>query len=116
MTQSSYSVDVFATVKILINKREKHFKNFSMGEIPLMVFSDKCYLKDKRDELENYQEDLHEVGGFFVINGLEKILRNIIIPRKNYPIAVTRSAFTNRQNNFTQFAVMIKSVRNSYLA
>lgn len=87
-----------------------------MGEIPLMVFSDKCYLKDKKNEIENYQEDLNEVGGFFVINGLEKILRNIIIPRKNYPIAVTRSAFTNRQNNFTQYAVMIKSVKPSYLA
>ena len=34
------------------------------------------------------------IGGFFIINGLEKILRNIIIPKKNFPIGIIRSSFS----------------------
>lgn len=114
LTNSSYSIDLFATIKILINKKTEHFRSLSIGEIPLMVLSDKCLVKTQGRPLHKYQEDNYEVGGFFIVNGLEKILRNIIIPKKNFPLSVVRQTFQNRQSTFTKNAVMIKSVRPSY--
>ena len=43
--------------------------------------------------MHKFNEDEIEVGGYFVVNGLEKILRNIIVPRKNYPMCVVRGTF-----------------------
>lgn len=81
-----------------------------------MVLSNKCLLAKDKKNITQLQEDTNEVGGFFIVNGLEKILRNIIIPRKNFPISVIRPTFTNRQNNFTKNAVMIKSVSKNYVS
>lgn len=90
MTGSNYSADLFATLKININQKENHFRNFSLGSIPLMVLSNKCVLHENKNDLTRFKEDSKEVGGFFIVNGLEKILRNIIIPKKNFPISVIR--------------------------
>jgi hypothetical protein len=38
-------------------------------------------VKTSDKSLEDLKEDSFEVGGFFIVNGLEKILRNIIIPK-----------------------------------
>lgn len=90
MTGSNYSADLFATLKININQKENHFRSFSLGSIPLMVLSNKCVLHENKNDLTRFKEDSKEVGGFFIVNGLEKILRNIIIPKKNFPISVIR--------------------------
>lgn len=99
-----------------MNDSEEHVKNFSLGEIPLMVMSEKCTLFNNPDKLTEYNEDEQEVGGYFIVNGLEKILRNIIIPRKNYPIGIKRATFQNRRKDFSQYAVSIKSSNSKYLS
>lgn len=114
LTNSSYTVPLFATLTIIIDKTEKYTKNFSLGEIPIMVLSKKCLLYNKKKNLTAFNEDEKEVGGYFIINGLEKILRNIIIPRKNYPMGLIRGTFQQRKKNFTQFAVTIKSSSTIY--
>ena len=86
-------ISLFATFKITINDSEEFVKNLSLGEIPLMVMSNKCTLFQDQKNLIKYKEDECEVGGYFIVNGLEKILRNIIIPRKNYPLGIIRSTF-----------------------
>lgn len=58
-----------------------------------MVLSKNCILTKEKNKLHKYNEDQIEVGGYFVVNGLEKILRNIIVPRKNYPMCVVRGTF-----------------------
>ena len=45
-------------------------------------------VKNSNKPLEDFKEDCYEVGGFFIVNGLEKILRNIIIPKRNFPVGV----------------------------
>lgn len=90
MTGSGYAADLFATLKITINQKETHFRSFSLGSIPLMTLSKKCILFENKNDLCRFKEDEKEVGGFFIVNGLEKILRNIIIPKKNFPISVIR--------------------------
>jgi DNA-directed RNA polymerase I subunit RPA2 len=36
------------------------------------------------NELIEHGEEMQEMGGYFVINGIEKIIRMLIMPRRNY--------------------------------
>ena len=92
-TNSSYSIDLFGTLEIKSSDSESQFIKLFLGQIPLMVLSSKCVLKQQA-EVSKLNEDFYEIGGFFIVNGLEKLLRNLIVPKKNYPIGVIRQTFT----------------------
>ena len=63
-----------------------------LGNIPRMFKSNFCNLKGKSlDELIKLKEEFHDFGGYFIINGLEKLIRMISITRRNYPIAFIRN-------------------------
>jgi len=36
------------------------------------------------------------MGGYFVVNGLEKLIRLLIVNRRNYVLGITRPSFTKR--------------------
>lgn len=77
-----------------------------------MVGSQQCHLKGlSPQELVEKHEDCTEFGGYFIINGLEKLIRMIILQKKNYPIAFIRNSYMNRGPNFTGYAVQMKCVR-----
>ena len=63
------------------------------------------------EELARAREDMHEFGGYFIINGNEKIVRMLIQPKRNYPIVFSRGAFCNRGRFFTPHAVQMRCVR-----
>jgi DNA-directed RNA polymerase I subunit RPA2 len=87
-------------------------KRISLGEIPIMVQSKHCHLANlDSTALVAMNEDCTEVGGYFILNGLEKLLRMLQIPKKNYPFGITRQTFHMRNKNFTNFAVSMKCVR-----
>lgn len=96
MTNSSYLIDIFGTLEVQTESEVSQFLRVNLGQIPLMVLSSKCMVKNSTKSKESFNEDCHEVGGFFIVNGLEKILRNIIIPKKNFPVGVVRSSFGTR--------------------
>ena len=59
-----------------------------------MVKSNKCYLSSMSDrELVEHGEDCNEFGGYFVVNGNEKIVRMLIAQKRNYPIAFKRPGY-----------------------
>ena len=63
----------------------------SNGRVPIMVGSEKCRLAhNTAEELVAKGEEPNEVGGYFICNGNEKIIRLLIAPRRNYPLAVQR--------------------------
>lgn len=43
------------------------------------------------------------MGGYFIINGLEKVIRMLIMPRRNFPLAMTRHKWKNRGPGFTEY-------------
>ena len=53
------------------------------------------------------------MGGYFICNGLERLIRLLVVPRRNYPMAVERPAFTNRGAQFTPYGVMMRAVNES---
>ncbi len=74
----------------------------SLSEIPIIVMSKHCHLNGLTpNELIEKKEDCTEFGGYFIINGIEKLVRMLVIPKRNYPITFARSTFVNREVNFT---------------
>jgi DNA-directed RNA polymerase I subunit RPA2 len=56
-------------------------------------------------------EEPEEFGGYFIINGNERLIRYLIVPRRNHVIALLRPSFANRGLSYTQYAVQIRCVR-----
>ena len=53
-----------------------------------MVRSKYCNLYGlSPEELTKRKEDGYEFGGYFIINGNERIVRMLIMNKRNYPIA-----------------------------
>lgn len=56
-------------------------------------------------------EDENEFGGYFIVNGNEKVIRMLIAQKRNYPVAFVRSSYGNRGTGYTPYAVQIRCVR-----
>ena len=86
-----------------------------LGNIPIMVKSNFCNLKGKSlDELIKLKEEFHDFGGYFIINGLEKLIRMITITRRNYPIAYIRPSVTKKRAGCSEFVCEMKCVREDF--
>lgn len=51
------------------------------------------------------------MGGYFIINGNERLIRFLIVPRRNHVTSIIRPSFGNRGAAYTPFGVAIRSVR-----
>ncbi|KAK1420343.1 hypothetical protein QVD17_21860 [Tagetes erecta] len=92
-------------------------EKFSFGQLPIMLKSKLCHLRNAdRHKLVSCKEEANEMGGYFVLNGLERVVRLLIVPKRNYPTSMSRSAFRNRREGFTDKAVVIRCVREDQSA
>jgi DNA-directed RNA polymerase beta subunit len=83
-----------------------------LGDVPIMVRSQHCHLSGLSPAaLVRAGEEATEFGGYFICNGIERIFRMLQIPKRNYPVAITRSAYTNRGPLYSNKGVVIRSVR-----
>ena len=68
------SVNFDSIIKIKENDEtielEKYYQNILFGKIPIMVNSNYCVLNQKGGE----EECKYDVGGYFIINGNEKVI------------------------------------------
>ncbi|MBT3297590.1 DNA-directed RNA polymerase subunit B'' [archaeon] len=74
----SYSAPIFLEVSTYINEIQRENFVAEVGKLPIMLRSKYCNLHAmSRDELVKHGEDPTDPGGYFVINGTEKVLVNI---------------------------------------
>ncbi|KAM6561896.1 hypothetical protein CsatB_021894 [Cannabis sativa] len=86
--------------------------NFNFGQMPIMLKSKLCHLRHADPQkLVSYKEESSEMGGYFIMNGLERVVRLIIMPKRNYPMSTVRSSFRDRREGYTDKAVIIRCVR-----
>lgn len=113
LREISYTAPLVATIgRQIDNSVIERFK-VNLGNFPIMVKSDFCHLSRlSHSESLKQGEDFHELGGYFIINGVEKLIRLLIMQKQNYPIAIFRPAFTNRGSLYTPLAVIIRCVRD----
>lgn len=82
------------------------------GLVPIMISSNRCHLEGlSPDQLVLHKEESDELGGYFVVNGIEKLIRMLIVQRRNHPMAIIRPSFANRGASYSPFGVQIRAVR-----
>ena len=82
-----------------------------------MVRSANCHLHDlSEEELVKKREDMAEMGGYFIINGNERVMRMLIMVKRNYPVGFQRPTFVNRGKLYTPYAVSMRCVREDMFA
>ncbi|KAG0233969.1 DNA-directed RNA polymerase I subunit rpa2 [Actinomortierella wolfii] len=83
-----------------------------LGLVPVMVRSNRCNLEGAfPKELVRRHEESEEFGGYFIVNGIEKLIRLLIVPRRNHVIALIRPSFTNRGPMYSHFGTAIRCAR-----
>jgi len=113
----TYQAPLYATFCRKIDDEPEEKINISLGDIPVMVRSQFCNLANlSEEELTLRKEDMHEFGGYFIINGNERLIRMLIMNKRNYPVAFTRGSFINRGKFFTPYAVQMRCVRDDMFA
>ncbi|EGC31907.1 RNA polymerase I, second largest subunit [Dictyostelium purpureum] len=89
-----------------------HKVDVDLGRMPIMVKSRFCHLNGLSSEelIEKREEEL-EQGGYFIVNGNEKVVRMLVMTKANHPVALHRKAWTNRGPGYTKFGITIRCVR-----
>ena len=83
-----------------------------LGHVPVMVGSAACNIYGMTpSQLVSRKEDPDERGGYFIVNGNEKVVRLLIQPKSNHILAVTRSAFQNRGPLYSKYATQMRCMR-----
>jgi DNA-directed RNA polymerase I subunit RPA2 len=110
---SSYTGAMSANLDVYVNDSEESMTlNIKLGNLPLMVMSDKCHLKGKScKQLVAVREEANEVGGYFILNGLERVIRLLQVPRRNHATAIERSSFKNRGQDYSDKGIMMRCTR-----
>jgi DNA-directed RNA polymerase I subunit RPA2 len=58
-----------------------------------------------------HNEEPEEFGGYFIVNGNERLIRYLILPRRNHVISIVRPSLAKRGPSYTQYAVQIRCAR-----
>ena len=70
----TYAAPLFLKLSLTHNGKEEEFE-VQIAKMPIMLKSEKCILKSKSyEELIELGEDPYEPGGYFIVNGTEKVV------------------------------------------
>eukprot|EP01114_Cavostelium_apophysatum_P011466 TRINITY_DN2573_c0_g1_i3.p1 TRINITY_DN2573_c0_g1~~TRINITY_DN2573_c0_g1_i3.p1 ORF type:complete len:1133 (+),score=312.71 TRINITY_DN2573_c0_g1_i3:209-3607(+) len=92
-------------------------QQMEIGSFPVMLCTQICNLHGlKPTDLVRRKEEPEEFGGYFVVNGNEKLMRMLIVSRRNEVLAVNRGSFVKLGTGYSTQAVMIRCVRSDQLS
>ncbi|XP_061634769.1 DNA-directed RNA polymerase I subunit RPA2 [Phyllopteryx taeniolatus] len=113
----TYRGKMVADVSWAVDGVPKGIIKQSLGQLPVMVKSRLCNLRGMTpQQLVRHHEEAEEMGGYFIVNGMEKVIRMLIMPRRNYPIAMSRPKWKSRGQGYTQYGVSIRCVKEDHTA
>lgn len=108
----TYAAPFTAKFGTQVNDGEIVYYERRLGLLPVMVGSHRCHLANMTPtELVANKEEMYEMGGYFICNGLERLIRLLQVPRRHIPIALDRNAFAKRGPMYTPLGVQMKCVR-----
>ena len=95
-----------------VNQNDWQAEIRDMGRIPIILRSTRCHLeKCTPAQLVQHKEESEEFGGYFIVNGNEKLIRMLIVTKRNYPLAIIRTSFIGRGGSYTKYGILLRSVR-----
>ncbi|KAI9835280.1 MAG: DNA-directed RNA polymerase I subunit RPA2 [Sarea resinae] len=109
---ATYRGKLRARVEYRVNDGDWKTTIRELGQVPIMLMTNRCHLEHcSPAQLVQHKEESEELGGYFIVNGNEKLVRMLIVSRRNFPMAIVRPSFVNRGHTYTKFGVSIRSVR-----
>jgi len=109
----SYVGAMDITTVISIEGQDEVRHRLRLGELPIMVRSSKCHLSNKGPvELISMKEEANEKGGYFICNGIERVIRLLQVPRRNHPMAIERNSYKNRGASYSNKGIQMRCVRS----
>lgn len=79
--------------------------------------SNRCHLNIMSPkDLVAHGEHEQEWGGYFIIKGHERLVRMLLMTRRNYPIAIKRSGWKARGALFSDIGLLIRCVKEDQTA
>ncbi len=105
----TYSAPIFLEVSAYVDGIQRESFVSQIGKIPIMLKSKYCHLhKLSKDELVEHGEDAYDPGGYFIINGNERVIITVedLLPNKVFFQTLTIGP--------TKYAAKIFSQRGAY--
>ncbi|KAL6176214.1 hypothetical protein ACLB2K_052849 [Fragaria x ananassa] len=114
-TRISYTGKLLADIYFQRGDKAPVREQFNFGQFPIMLMSKCCNLRGHDpQQLVSCKEESSEMGGYFILNGLERVIRPVILPKRNYPMSTVRNSFRDRKEGYTDKAVVI-SLHGKYV-
>jgi len=112
--RQTYSAPLAISISWSLNDGERTVSPmFDLCDIPVMVGSCLCKLgRAGVNELVSYGEEANELGGYFIVGGIERVIRLLIQQRRHYVMGLVRSSFRSRGSLFSKYATAIRCVDN----
>ncbi|KAJ1765416.1 hypothetical protein LPJ74_006360, partial [Coemansia sp. RSA 1843] len=108
----TYRGRLSGTLHYKVNDNPEITEERNFGQLPVMVRSNRCNLQNMSPaQLIEQHEEPEEMGGYFIVNGNEKVIRLLIAQRRNHVLAIQRPSYANRGPGFTPYAAQIRCVR-----
>ena len=105
----SYAAPIYMEVSAHINGVQREDFKLQIGNLPIMLKSKYCHLNGMSDEeLIKAGEDPYDPGGYFIVNGTEKVLVKI------EDLASNRLMIEKETTGMSEFVGKIFSERGSY--
>ncbi|KAK9472602.1 uncharacterized protein V1510DRAFT_378502 [Dipodascopsis tothii] len=109
---SSYRARMILKLVYSVNGGPEVVENREAGLVPIMIRSNRCHTeKMSPAELVDHKEESDEMGGYFIVNGIEKLIRMLVVQRRNHPMALVRPSFQGRGPTYSEYGVQIRCVR-----
>lgn len=94
-----------------VRESQEHF----FGLVPIMVQSNRCNLAHPRklspQELIATGEEEHELGGYFICKGHERVVRMLVANRRHHFLALNRPSYANRGKLYSPYGILMRCVR-----
>ncbi|CAN0357208.1 unnamed protein product, partial [Laminaria digitata] len=82
------------------------------GDCPVMVGSRRCHLHGHSPaQLCKGREESGEMGGYFIVRGIERVIRLLQVPKRNYAHAISRGTFKDRGQGYSEKGVTMRCAR-----
>ncbi|CAM9179419.1 unnamed protein product [Chrysoparadoxa australica] len=108
----NYSAPLLASVSWQEGTGDAQTVQFRFGDCPVMVRSNRCHLRDlKPAQLVELREEDVEMGGYFIVGGIERIVRLLQVPHRNHAQALNRPTFKSRGPAYSEKGVVMRCAR-----